>query len=89
MAAVDSGVAEIDPRRLVLCTAAIVFTGLGMLAQTAWVSNVSISVNSWALVLATTCPSSCASSIAVAVPTSSRRSATSSASVSASRRCAP
>jgi hypothetical protein len=56
IAAVYFGVAEIDPRRLLLCAAAIVFTGLGMLAQTAWVSNVSISVNSWALVLATYMP---------------------------------
>jgi hypothetical protein len=35
---------------------AIVFTGLGMLAETAWVMNVSISVNSWALVIATYLP---------------------------------
>lgn len=55
-AAVYFGVAEIDPRRLVLCATAIVFTGLGMLAQTAWVSNASISINSWALVLATYLP---------------------------------
>jgi hypothetical protein len=56
VAAVYFGVAELDPTRLVLCATAIVFTGLGMLAETAWVSNVSISVNSWALVIATYLP---------------------------------
>jgi hypothetical protein len=55
-AAVYVGIAEIDPRRLVLCAMFIVLTGLAMLAQTAWVPNALISFNSWALVLATWLP---------------------------------
>src|SRR5690349_23838474 len=49
-------VAEIDPPRLVLWLTLVVFTGLAMLAQTAWVSTAFISVNSWALILVTWLP---------------------------------
>ncbi len=55
-AAVYRGAAEIDSRRFVLYAVVVVFTGLAMLAQTAWVPRASISINSWALVLATWLP---------------------------------
>jgi hypothetical protein len=56
VAAVYRGVAEIDSRRLALYVTAVVFTGLAMLAQSAWVPRASISFSSWALVLATWLP---------------------------------
>jgi hypothetical protein len=55
-AAVSFGVAEIDSNRLLLGALAVVLTGFAMLAQTAWVPAAYISVNSWALVIATYVP---------------------------------
>lgn len=50
------GVIEIDPRRLLLWTAAVAATAVGMLVQTLLVADPFISVTSWALFIAVWLP---------------------------------